>query len=66
MLVGREAGLLHGDWVTARLKGQADLSGLHPEGGWEDKWVRELVPQKGVGKSFWDPGWEAVGWRPGE
>lgn len=49
-------------WLECR----ADLSGLHPEGSWEDRGVRELEPQKGVEKVYLGPTLEGGGWRLGE
>lgn len=51
------------DWVTAKLRGQADLSGLYPEDGWGAKLGERVGASE---ECWWDPGWEMVGWRPGE
>lgn len=56
--------------ATARGQCQAHLPGLHPEGSWENEWVRDLEPQKDVGEVLLGPkvggsGWEAVDGRLG-
>ena len=64
--VGGEATEVHGDRATAWVRCRAHLSGLHPEGSWEDEWAKELELQKDVEEVLLGPKLGGGGWRLGE